>query len=135
MALVNVVSGIIENNEEKFLLVTEKDGRVKFPTKHFGHSDPFKALINGIWKETGFTIDDKSIRLLDNYIGRGSRGDDLNFFDFYARTQEGLFVPNKEISAIDWVDTDYLKEMQKQFSPNQTHYHRIDLLLLHKHIE
>ncbi len=134
MPLVQIVSGIIEDSG-KFLLVTEGEGmqkgRTKFPTEHVRPGElPVDALIRGIKEETGYVIINPE--LLEHYLCSGSQGDELDVFDFYARKESGIFVPNNEIREVNWVDLNFLKDMQTGFSPNTTHYHRIDLLIAHK---
>ena len=132
MALVQIVSGIIEDKYGRFLLVEGGGGEFKLPTEQVDAEkgeQPVDALRRGIREKTSYVI--VNPLLLDHHYDRGYKGDELEFFDFYAIRGSGVYVSMK-ISRVRWVDIYFLRAMQNQFPQNTTDCHRIDLLFEHK---
>lgn len=115
------MGAIVENKEGNFLIIKEDSGIWKPPSETIEVNEtPYNAMIRGVRDETGYAIE--IIQLIKTYNHKGSRGDMLRCYDFYARLIGGEPIPKKgEIKDIKWVNRDILYNLMSD-CPSDHHY-------------
>jgi 8-oxo-dGTP diphosphatase len=110
----HVVAGAIILNDQGQLLLCKHTYRRLHPWGlpggdiHF-REDPAEAVRRELWEETGFSIQDSRLLLVE-----GSRQVHKVILTYLCSGISGTFTPNEEVSTIQYFDTDRLPAFREE---------------------